>query len=77
MDPTRLLNPALNHDFANDRAKALAVILPVVEAQRGNLTAIARELRLGIDTVRRWIRKEPKLRKAVERARITAIKEAP
>lgn len=78
MDPTRLLNPQLSHAFAEDREGALKkTILPAVKKEDGNLSAIARTLGISVDTLRRWASKEPKLRKAIDDARVRAIRGAP
>lgn len=71
------LNPKLSHDFEHNRDRALKTILPAVDTELGNLAGIARRLSIGVDTVRRWRNKEPRMRKAIDAARIRAIKEAP
>jgi transcriptional regulator with PAS, ATPase and Fis domain len=77
MDPSRTLNPKLSHDFAHNRERALKTILKAIEAESGNLNATARKLSISIDTMRRWVAKEPRIREALDAARIKAIKEAP
>lgn len=77
MDPTRVMNPRLSHDFAHNRERALKKILPAVTVEQGNMSATARRLSISIDTLRRWVDKEPKLRQAFDAARIQAIKGAP
>jgi transcriptional regulator with PAS, ATPase and Fis domain len=71
------MNPKLSHDFANDRERALKVILAAIKSEEGNLNAVARKLEVSIDTLRRWVNKEPRIREALDTARIKAIKEAP
>lgn len=78
MDPTRLLNPKLSRKFADDRSAALRDdLLPAVKAEEGNLNGTARRLKISVDTLRRWLNKEPRLKAAFEKARIRAIKAAP
>ena len=77
MDPNRIMNPKLSHDFAHNRDRALKPILAAVKSEGGVLNAVARKLEISIDTLRRWMAKEPKIREALDAARIKAIKEAP
>jgi len=75
LDPNRLMNPQLSFDFAHNRKRALKAILKAVEVEQGNLSATARQLSVSIDTLRRWVDKEPEIRRALDKARIQAIKD--
>jgi transcriptional regulator of acetoin/glycerol metabolism len=76
VNQTNLFNPKLSNAFATDRERAMEkTIIPAIEAEAGNMNAAARRLGISIDTLRRWIAKEPKLDKALTRARIAALRE--
>jgi transposase-like protein len=75
LDPTRLLNPKLSDDFANNRDAALKAIIPAVRETKGNVAATARRLGISVDTLRRWMRREPKIQREFNEARIRAIRD--
>ncbi len=75
MDESRMLNPMLIERFATSDATAIAEICAALAANDGNLSATARTLSISIDTLRRWLRKEPRLARARDKARIDAIRE--
>jgi transcriptional regulator with PAS, ATPase and Fis domain len=74
VNQSNLFNPKLSNAFATNREQAMKkTIIPAIEAEGGNMNAAARRLGISIDTLRRWVDKEPALTKALTSARIAAL----
>ena len=69
-----LLNPTLTAHFHARAPSTITMICHIVESHKGNLVAAARELKISVETLRRWAKVEKKIAAAVKRGRIEAIK---
>ncbi len=72
-----ILNPTLVRGFHARSPAVMHRLEATIEKHGGNLSAASRELRVSVESLRRWIKQEPKLAEAFRRARTKAVEESP
>lgn len=74
MNPHNQLNPKLCDLMRRDADRGLTeIVIPAVNAEKGNLAAAARRLSISSSTMLNWSQKMPRLRQAIVDARVRAL----